>query len=93
MKSVNLWSSKLTNHQLYIYDTIKLLRDEGLFYYEISHILNQHGIKSVRNKIFSSGTVHGIERKIEKHLNRLTTTYFSEIKNWDIIFKEDYDDM
>ena len=93
MKSVNLWSQKLTNYQLYIYDTIKLLRGEGLYYYEISHILNDHGFKSVRGKKFNSGIVHSTEWKIDKNLNRLTTTYFSEIKNWDIIFEEDYGDM
>ena len=79
----------MTDYQLYIYDTIKLLRDEGLYYYEISDVLNRHNIKSVRGKKFTSSIVHSNEWKIEKNLNQLTTTYYSEISDWDIIFKED----
>lgn len=88
-----MWSQKLTDYQVYIYDTIKLLREEGLKYYEISDVLNRHNIKSVRGKKFTSSIVHSNEWKIEKNLNRLTTTYFSEIKDWDVIFKEDDDEV
>ena len=89
IKSVKLWTQRLTNKQLYIYDTIKLLRKEGLYYHEISHILNEElKLKSIRGKRFSNSSVHGIEKKIGKHLDRLTSTYYSQIKDVDITFKE-----
>jgi len=56
-------------------------------------VLNRHNIKSVRGKKFTSSIVHSNEWKIERNLNRLTTTYFSEIKDWDVIFKEDDDEV
>ena len=89
MKSSNLWTQKLTDKQLRIYNTIKELRKEDLKYYEISHILNEEtDWTSVRGKKFSSSGVHSCEKKIDKHFDRLTTTYYSQIKDVDITFEE-----
>ena len=89
MKSSSLWTQKLTDKQLYIYDTIKLLRKEGLYFHEISHILNEElKLTSIRGRKFSSSLVHGIQKKIDKHMDRLTTTYYSQIKDVEITFEE-----
>ena len=92
VKSSNLWSSKLTEKQLYIYDTIKLLRKEGLFYYEISHILNEElNLTTVRGKRFSDGGVHSCEKKIGDRIKRLTRVYFPRVEDVEFTFEDDYD--
>ena len=89
VKSVNLWTQRLTDKQLHLYNIIKELRKEGLKYYEISHILNtETDFTTVRGKRFSSSGVHSTEKKIGRNLDRLTTTYYSQIKDVDISFKE-----
>ena len=89
VQSSNLWTQRLTDKQLYIYNTIKLLRQEGLYYYEISHILNEElKMTTVRGKRFCGSGVHSTEMKIDKHMDRLTTTYHSQIKDIEITFEE-----
>ena len=89
VKSTNLWTQKLSDKQLLIYDIIKELREEGLYYHEISHILNeQTELTTIRGKKFCSSGVHSTHKKIGKHLDRLNTTYHSQIKNIEISFEE-----
>ena len=89
VKSSNLWTQRLTDKQLLIYNIINELREEGLKYYEISHILNEEtDLTTIRGKKFCSSGVHSSHIKIGKNLDRLKSQNRSEIKDIKISFEE-----
>tara|TARA_Y100000004_G_C8679701_1_gene312799 strand:+ start:228 stop:539 length:312 start_codon:yes stop_codon:yes gene_type:complete len=88
IKSVNLWTQKLTDYQIWLYKTIKELRLNNFTYKNIEYYFNNiDKQKSVRGKILKHNHIWSMEMKIDKHYDRLTTTYNSKIEDWDLVFE------
>ena len=92
IKSGNLWSSKLTKKQKKNYQVVKTLRKEGLTYKQISDHFNEVGRKTTRGKRFSDGSVHSLEKKMEKRINRLTRVSQPTLGEMKLVFESDYFD-
>ena len=88
IRSSNLWTSKLTKIQKDNYKEVKGLRKEGLTYKQISDHFNEVGRKTTRGKRFSDGSVHSLEKKMDKRIDRLTRVFPINIDEMDIIFEE-----
>ena len=90
IKSGNLWSSKLTKKQKKNYQVVKTLRKEGLTYKQISDKMNEMGLSPIRTNKFSPSTVHSLEKKMEKRINRLTRVSQPTLGEMKLVFESIY---
>ena len=90
IKSGNLWSSKLTKKQKKNYQVVKTLRKEGLTYKQISDKMNEMGLSPIRTNKFSPSTVHSLEKKMEKRINRLTRVSQPTVGDMKLVFESIY---
>ena len=85
--TVTVSSSNLNNyfyseHQQYLYDTIKELHGKGLGYRRISHILFERGYRSVRTKsVLHNNYVYSIYKKGKIREERIDRSFDSELTN------------
>ena len=89
--TVTVSSSNLNNyfyseHQQYLYDTIKELHGKGLGYRKISNELNHHNIKSPQGKKFYPSLVQSIWKKIVSREKVMSKPVVSEYRDFDIGF-------
>ena len=73
LKSNQLWTTPYSDYQLFLFEKISELREQGLGYRRISNILNEEGILTLRGKVFTNSHVHSILKKKnirEERLNR-----------------------
>ena len=86
--TVTVSSSNLNNyfyseHQQYLYDTIKELHGKGLGYRKISNWFNERDIKTPRGREFKGNYVSSILKKgmiREKRLNRESEWKIGDVK-------------
>ena len=86
--TVTVSSSNLNNyfyseHQQYLYDTIKELHEKGLGYRKISNWFNERDIKTPRGSEFKGNYVFSILKKgkiREERLNRESDWKIEEVK-------------
>ena len=76
IETTKLWDSNYSDYQQYLFDRIRGLKENFLTpmgYRKISNLLNDEGLKTPRNSVFSSGIVHSIYKKgkiREERMNR-----------------------
>ena len=90
--TVTVSSSNLNNyfyseHQQYLYDTIKGLHEKGLGYQKISNWFNERNIKTPRGSEFKGNYVFSILKKGKIRENRINRSFDSKIENIKYIFK------
>ena len=86
--TISVSSSNLNNyfyseHQQYLYNTIKKLHQKGLGYQKISNWFNERNIKTTRGSEFKGNYVFSILKKgrvREERLNRESKWKIEEIK-------------
>ena len=88
VKSSNLWTKRLTQIQKDNYEEIKRLRKEGLTYKQISSEMNRKVFTPTRTKKFTPQLVHGIEKKMDKRIKRITRVFEPKIDEMDIVFED-----
>ena len=89
--TVTVSSSNLNNyfyseHQQYLYDTIKELHGKGLGYKKISNWFNERDIKTPRGSEFKGNYVFSILKKGKVREERINQESKWEIKNMNLKF-------
>ena len=84
--TVTVSSSNLNNyfyseHQQYLYDTIKELHGKGLGYRKISNWFNERNIKTPRGSEFKGNYVFSILKKGRIREERISRSFKSEVTN------------
>ena len=75
-----------SEHQQYLYDTIKELHEKGLWYRKISNWFNEQDIKTPRGSEFQGNYVYSIYKKGKIREERLNTESEWEIEKVKIVF-------
>ena len=86
VSSSNLNNYFYSEHQQYLYDTIKELHGKGLGYRKISNWFNERNIKTPRGSEFKGNYVFSILKKGKIRENRINRDFKTVIK--DIIIYE-----
>ncbi len=86
LKTQNLRKSFYSEYQIFVYNTICKLRDEGKYFYEIADYLNENGYLTVNGKLFGGATVHSIQKKRLARLRIQNQKASSELQNFGICF-------
>lgn len=68
------------------YRIIRKLRDRGYYYYQISNIFNQHGLKPNRTKCFTPQLIHGSYQKMKRRQKRMKERELPVVKNITYIY-------
>ena len=63
---------------------------EGLTYKQISDKMNEMGLSPIRTNKFSPSTVHSLEKKMEKRINRLTRVSQPTLGEMKLVFESIY---
>jgi len=85
VSSSNLNNYFYSEHQKYLYDTIKGLHKKGLGYKKISNWFNERNIKSPRGSEFKGNYVFSILKKGRIREERLNTESKWKIKEVEIV--------
>ena len=56
-------TSPYSDYQLYLFNRITELKEQGLGYRRISNLFNEEGLKTCRGKTFSNSSIHSILKK------------------------------
>ena len=86
VSSSNLNNYFYSEHQQYLYDTIKELHGKGLGYRKISNWLNERDIKTPRGSEFQGNYVYSILKKGRIREERLNTESEWKIEKVNIVF-------
>jgi hypothetical protein len=86
LKSNQLWTTPYSDYQLFLYEKISELKEQGLGYRRISNILNEEGILTLRGKVFTNSHVHSILKKKNIREERLNREFKTEVSK----FRLDY---
>ena len=68
-----------SDYQLFLFEKISELREQGLGYRRISNILNEEEILTVRGKVFTNSHVHSILKKKNIRDERMNQQFDKEV--------------
>ena len=80
----------MTQRQKKNYQVVKTFRKKGLTYKQISDKMNEMGLSPIRTNKFSPSTVHSLEKKMEKRINRLTRVFQPTRGEMKLVFESIY---
>jgi len=83
-----LWTTTYSDYQLFLYNRIIALQEEGLGYRKIAQVLNKEGLKTPRGKQFRSSHVHSIVKKKKIRDRRIDKEFNNEVSALELEYNE-----
>ena len=84
LSSQNLWTTKYSDYQVFLYQTITDFREKGMNDVQIANWLNDNGYQTVRGSTFKNNHVHSIAKKRRRRLDILNTEPSLSISNMNV---------
>ena len=84
----NLWQTKYSDYQQFLYDTITGFVEINWNYQEIADWLNENNYKTTRGKQFFNSSCQSIVKKKNRRDARLNKKYHPKLSNFAISFVE-----